>query len=186
MADEDILIEIEERMEEAVEATRHECQKIRTGRANIALLDGISAECYGASTPINHLANITVPEPRMILIQPYDRSIIKAIETAIMKSGLGITPNNDGVVIRLTLPELTGERRKELVRVVKRIAEEGKVALRNHRHRANDKIKKGEKDGEIPKDESKRMLTEVQKLTEDYSKKIDEVLAEKEEEILNF
>lgn len=186
MADEDILFEIEEKMEASVEATKHECHKIRTGRANIALLDGISADCYGSTTPINHLANITIPEPRTILIQPYDRSIIKHIETAILKSGLGITPNNDGTSIRLSLPELTGERRKELVRVVKKIAEEGKVALRNHRHKANDKIKKGEKAGEIPKDDGKRMLNDVQKLTEDYSKKIDDVLAEKEDEILNF
>jgi len=186
MIPDEILKEAEEKMAVSVKATRHECQKIRTGRANIALLDGINAECYGTSTPINHLANITVPEPRSILIQPYDRSIIRAIETALQKSDLGITPNNDGNVIRLNLPELTGERRKELVKVVKKIGEEGKVAIRNHRHKANDRIKKAEKDGVIPKDDSKRLLEEVQELTEVYSVRIDEVLTEKEEEILNF
>ena len=178
--------ETKKAMETAVEATRHETTKIRTGRANSALLDGIDVECYGTKSPITHVANVTVPEPRSLVIQPYDKSVIKNIESAINKSDLGLTPNNDGKVIRLNLPELNEERRRDLVKVVKKIGEEGKVSLRNHRHKANDQIKKGEKDGEIPADEAKRLLDEVQELTEIYSKHIDEVLAEKEDEIMNF
>jgi ribosome recycling factor len=178
--------ETEKGMQSAVEAMRHETAKIRTGRANVALLDGIDVECYGSKSPIPHVANVTVPEPRSLVIQPYDKSVIKNIETAINKSDLGLNPNNDGKVIRLNLPELNEERRRDLVKVVKKIGEEGKVSLRNHRHKANDQIKKGEKDGEIPADEAKRLLDEVQEMTEVYTKQIDHLLAEKEDEIMNF
>ncbi len=178
--------EAEASMESAVEATRHEAAKIRTGRANVALLDGIDVESYGAKSPISHVANITVPEPRMIVIQPYDKSVIKTIEAAINKSDIGLNPNNDGTVIRLTLPELNEERRRELVKVVKKIGEEGRVSLRNHRHKANDYVKKGEKDGGIPGDEAKRLLDEIQEMTEEHNKAIDQLLTDKEEEIMNF
>lgn len=173
-------------MQAAVKAIGHECHKIRTGRANIALLDGIMVECYGTSNPIHHVANLTVPESRMIIIQPYDRSNIKAIETAIQKSDIGINPNNDGNVIRLVLPDLTEERRKELVKIAKKIGEEGKVAIRNHRHKANDAIKKGEKDGTIPEDDGKHMLDQIQKMTDKYNAEIEKLLKEKEDEILSF
>jgi ribosome recycling factor len=181
-----IISETEKGMQAAVKATSHECQKIRTGRANIALLDGIMVDCYGTSNPIQHVANLTVPESRMIVIQPYDRSNIRAIETAIQKADIGINPNNDGNVIRLVLPDLTEERRKELVKIAKKIGEEGKVAIRNHRHKANDAIKKGEKDGAIPEDDGKHMLDEVQRLTDKYNEEIDNLLKEKEEEIMTF
>ena len=186
MTPDGILKDLKHKMDASVHATEHECHKIRTGRANIALLDGITAEVYGTSSPLNQIANMTVPEARTIVIQPYDRSIIKAIERAIMSSDLGLNPNNDGNVIRLHLPELTGERREELVKVVKKIGEEGKVALRNHRHKALDLIKQAEKDGDVPQDESKRIQAEIQKLTDANSNKIDQLLKEKEEEILHF
>ncbi|MCA9413628.1 MAG: ribosome recycling factor [Candidatus Omnitrophica bacterium] len=178
--------ETEKAMKAAVEATRHEAAKIRTGRANVAILDGIDVDCYGSKSPIPHVANVTVPEPRTIVIQPYDKSVIKHIETAINKSDLGLTPNNDGTVIRLTLPELNEERRKELVKVVKKIGEEGKVSIRNHRHKANDQAKKAEKDGDIPQDEAKQLQDEVQEMTERFNTEIDKLLADKEEEIMNF
>lgn len=186
MEPEKIYEEVDKAMSAAVESTRHEAVKVRTGRASAALLDGIDVDCYGTRSPIAHVANITIPEPRSIVIQPYDRSVIKAIETAINKSDLGLHPNNDGKVIRLNLPDLNEERRKELVRVVKKIGEEGKVSLRNHRHKANDQVKKGEKDGTIPQDEAKKLLDEIQELTEEYSRQIDRILADKEEEIMNF
>jgi ribosome recycling factor len=186
MSPAEILKEAEEHMKGSVHATHHECQKIRTGRANSAILDGIDVDCYGGKSPISHLANISIPESRTIVIQPYDRSLIKAIDTAIQKSDIGLTPNNDGSVIRLNLPALTEDRRKELVKVVKRIAEEGRVAVRNHRHKANDKLKKGEKEGTIPEDEGKRCIDEIQKMTDRYIGEIDRQLNEKEDEILHF
>ncbi|MCG3198765.1 MAG: ribosome recycling factor [Candidatus Omnitrophica bacterium] len=186
MPTEEILKDAETHMKASVHATHHECQKIRTGRANAAILDGIDVECYGAKSPISHVANISIPEPRTIVIQPYDRSLIKAIDTAIQKSDIGLNPSNDGSVIRLNLPPLTEERRKDLVKVVRKIGEEGKVAIRNQRHKSNDKVKKGEKDGSIPEDEGKRVIDEIQKLTDRYSAEIDKLLKEKEEEILHF
>ncbi|MCA9448901.1 MAG: ribosome recycling factor [Candidatus Omnitrophica bacterium] len=186
MTPNEVLKETGKMMEASIHAVQHEVAKIRTGRANIALLDGIHVEAYGTQSPLNQVANLTVPEPRMIVIQPYDRSIIKAIDTAINKSDLGLTPNNDGTVIRLHLPELTGERREELVKITKKIGEEGKVALRNHRHKAIDAFKEAEKDGDIPQDESKRLQGEIQKMTDNYTTKIDEILKEKEDEILHF
>ncbi|MCA9438423.1 MAG: ribosome recycling factor [Candidatus Omnitrophica bacterium] len=178
--------ETEKGMRASVESTRHETTKIRTGRANPALLDGIEVDCYGTKNPITHVANVTVPEPRTIVIQPYDQSTIKSIESAINKSDLGLTPNSDGKIIRLNLPELNEERRRDLVKLVKKIGEEGKVALRNHRHKANDQIKKGEKEGEIPQDEAIRLLDEVQSLTEKFNQEIDQLLTDKEDEIMSF
>lgn len=181
-----ILDEAELHMKGSVQATLHECQKIRTGRANAAILDGIDVDCYGGKSPIAHLANISVPESRSIVIQPFDRSLIKAIDTAIQKSDLGLTPHNDGMVIRLNLPTLTEDRRKDLVKVVRRVCEEGRVAIRNVRHKSNDKLKKGEKDGTIPEDVSKRSIDDMQKLTDRYIAEIDKVLKDKEDEILHF
>jgi ribosome recycling factor len=186
MSTKDIINEAEQHMKGSLQATLHECQKIRTGRANSAILDGIDVDCYGAKSPIAHLANISIPESRSIVIQPYDRSLIKAIDTAIQKSDLGLTPQNDGNVIRLNLPSLTEDRRKDLVKVVRRVCEEGRVAVRNVRHKSNDKLKKGEKDGSIPEDEGKRAIDEMQKLTDRYIAEIDKVLKDKEDEILHF
>jgi ribosome recycling factor len=186
MSTKDILKEIENHMKGAVQATQHECHKIRTGRANAAILDGIDVDCYGGKSPIAHVANISIPESRTIVIQPYDRSLIKAIDTAIQKSDLGLNPNNDGTAIRLNLPSLTEERRKDLAKVVRRIGEEGKISIRNQRHKGNDKLKKGEKDGDIPEDECKRAQDEVQKLTDRFIAEIDRILKEKEDEILHF
>lgn len=186
MSYQEILQEAEDQMKAAIQATHHECQKIRTGRANSAILDGIDVECYGAKSPISHVANISIPESRSILIQPYDRSLIKAIDHALQKSDIGITPSNDGIVIRLNLPPLNEERRKDLVKLVRKIGEEGKVAIRNHRHKANDKLKKGLKDGTIPEDEERRCMDQIQKLTDKYSAEIDKLLKDKEDEILHF
>lgn len=184
MSKQEILQETEEGMKASFSSTTHEVHKIRTGRANSAMLDGIDVEAYGGKSAIHHLANISIPEPRTIVIQPYDRSLIKAIDHAIQKSDLGINPNNDGTVIRLNLPMLTEDRRKDLVKVVKKIGEEGRVAVRNHRHKANDRIKKAEKDGLIPEDEARHAVDEVQKMTDKYVHDIDTLLKEKEEEIL--
>ena len=186
MSTKDIIKEAEAHMKGSVQATLHECQKIRTGRANAAILDGVDVECYGGKSPIAHLANISIPESRTIVIQPYDRSLIKAIDTAILKSDIGLNPQNDGMVIRLNLPPLTEERRKDLVKVVRRIGEEGRVAVRNVRHKGNDRLKKGEKDGSIPEDEGKRATDEIQKITDRYIAEIDKILKDKEDEILHF
>lgn len=186
MSTKEIHNDTESHMKSTIQATLHECQKIRTGRANAAILDGIDVDCYGAKSPIAHLANISIPEPRQILIQPYDRSLLKMIDTAIQKSDLGLTPNNDGQVIRLNLPPLTEERRRDLVKVIRKIGEEGKISLRNLRHKAIDRLKKGEKDGTIPEDESKRCQDEVQKLTDRFTNEIDRILKDKEDEILHF
>ncbi len=186
MSTKDILNEAEQHMKSAVQAMQHECQKVRTGRANAAILDGIDVDCYGGKSPISHLANISIPESRTIVIQPYDRSLIKAIDTALQKSDLGLTPHNDGSVIRLNLPTLTEERRKDLVKVVRRVGEEGRVSVRSIRHKAIDKLKKGEKDGSIPEDEGKRTIDDMQKLTDKFIADIDKILKEKEDEILHF
>jgi ribosome recycling factor len=184
MTPEEILSQTEEMMKNATRAYQHECSKIRTGRANTAILDGIDVDCYGSKSPIMHVANVSVPEPRLIIIQPYDRSLIKAIESALFKSDIGLTPSNDGAVIRLVIPNLTEERRKELVKVIRKISEEAKVSVRNHRHHAVDQIKKGEKDGLIPQDVAKKTTTQIQDLTDRYNHKVDEIFKEKEQEIL--
>jgi len=186
MSPEEILLEAEEGMEGAVNAISHECAKIRTGRANTAILDGIDVECYGGKSPIAHVANLSIPEPRTIIIQPYDKSILGPIEIAINKSDLGLNPNSDGNVIRLNIPDLTEERRKDLVKVVKKIAEEGRVSIRTRRHKAIELLKSGQKEGLIPEDESKKASDEAQKLTDKYNEKIDHLLKEKEEEILTI
>ena len=186
MISEDFLDEIELRMEEAVEACRHEMARLRTGRASAALLDGVSVDAYGTRTPLRQLANVSVPEARLIVVQPYDKSIIGDIERAINKADLGLTPNNDGKLVRLSVPPLTEERRRDLVKVVKKLAEEGKVHVRGIRREGNDELKKAEKAGEIPEDESHRMQDKVQELTNKFVKNIDKALEEKENEILNF
>ncbi|WP_226658301.1 ribosome recycling factor [Pseudalkalibacillus hwajinpoensis] len=174
----------EERMQNGISSLKRELATLRAGRANASLLDKIQVDYYGAPTPVNQLAGISVPEARMLLIQPYDKTAIGDIEKAILKSDLGLTPSNDGNVIRLTIPALTEERRKDLVKLVKKYAEDGKVVIRNIRRDANDELKKKEKDGEITEDELRRGNDDVQKLTDKYVAEADSIAADKEKEIM--
>ncbi|URN93441.1 MAG: ribosome recycling factor [Candidatus Pristimantibacillus lignocellulolyticus] len=173
----------EERMDKAIGSLKREFATLRAGKASPALLDRIQVEYYGTMTALNQLANITTPDSRTLLIQPWDKSSVNDIERAIMKSDVGMTPSNDGGTIRLSVPMLTEERRMELVKTAKKIAEEAKVAIRNIRRDANDSIKKLEK-SEISEDESKRYQDDVQKLTDKFISESDKVLATKEKEIL--
>ena len=175
--------EVERRMEKRVDELVSEFKTIRAGRANASVLDKISVEYYGTMTPINQVGAISSPEPRMLVIQPWDGSIIKDIEKAINKSELGITPQNDGKVIRLTFPPLTEERRKELVKKVKKYAEEAKVAIRNVRRDSIEDYKKQKKNGEITEDDMKKIEKDIQNLTDKYIKEIDSVTSDKEKEI---
>ncbi len=179
-----VLKDIEEKMNKVVENLRNDYSSIRAGRANPALLDKIKVEYYGVSTPLNQVGNISAPEARLLLIQPWDKSILGDIEKAILKSDLDLNPNNDGNVIRISIPQLTEERRKELVKLVKKKAEEYRVAIRNSRREANDEIKKMEKNGDISEDELHLSQENVQELTDKYIEKIESVLKAKEEEIM--
>ncbi|MFJ5963360.1 ribosome recycling factor [Bacillus sp. NPDC093026] len=180
----EVLSQAKEKMEKAVAAYGRELATVRAGRANASLLDKVTVEYYGAQTPLNQIASITVPEARMLIVTPYDKTAIGDIEKAIQKSDLGITPTSDGNVIRIAIPALTEERRKELVKVVKKYSEEAKVAVRNIRRDANDDLKKLEKNGEITEDELRSSTEDVQKLTDEYVAKIDDVTKDKEKEIM--
>ncbi len=182
----EVLSTTKENMNKTMEHVRHEFATIRTGRASTSLLDGISVDYYGSSVPLNQIANISVPEGRLLLITPYDKGTLGSIEKAILKSDLGLTPNNDGKLIRIPIPELTEERRKDLVKVVRRLAEDSRISIRNIRRDAKDRVKKGEKNGEISEDDSHRIMNEVQKVTDEFVGKIDEVLKAKEEEIMEI
>jgi ribosome recycling factor len=173
-----------DRMHKSVDSTRHEFTSIRTGRATPALLDRVEVDYYGARTPLKQLAGISAPEARLLSVTPYDKSSIKAIEKAIMESDVGLTPNNDGNIIRLTIPELTEERRKELVKVVRRIAEDGRVAIRNVRRDVMHDLRELKEAGEVGKDDEHRAEVELQKLTDARIGELDETLAAKEKEIL--
>jgi ribosome recycling factor len=173
------------RMDKAIEHLKATFQGVRTGRAHPALVEEIKVDYYGAATPIKQMGGITIPEPRQILITPYDRGTLKAIEKAIQASPLGINPRTDGDSVRLTLPELTRERRVELSKLVNKYAEEGRVAVRNVRREAVDAFKKREKDGDIGEDDLKKIQKEVQDLTDEAIRKIEGLLQEKEKEILN-
>lgn len=175
----------QEKMDKALQALRNELTNIRTGRATPSLLDQVKVDYYGAPTPVTQVANVSVPEPRMIVIQPWDRSLLKVIEKAIMTSDLGLNPNNDGTVIRLNLPLLTEERRKELVKVVNKKGEASRVEIRNIRRDFNDAVKKQVKAKEITEDDAKDATDFSQKLTDKYTKKIDDVLAQKEKEVMS-
>ncbi|HPT82869.1 MAG TPA: ribosome recycling factor [Limnochordia bacterium] len=172
------------RMEEVINRTKKAFAGVRTGRANPALLDRIIVSYYGTPTPLPQMASVSVPEPRMLVITPWDKNSIKDIEKAILASDLGLVPNNDGTVIRLAIPPLTEERRKDLVRLVRKDAEDFRVAVRNIRRDLNEAAKKLEKDGEISEDELRRTQDEIQKLTDRYIEQIDELLKVKEKEIL--
>jgi ribosome recycling factor len=178
------LKEVSAHMDKSVEAIRNEFATVRTGKAAPALLDLIKVDAYGSQMPLNQMATIAAPEPRLLVVQPYDPSQLGAIEKAIMASDLGLVPNNDGKIIRLPIPPLTEERRKELVRLTHKIAEEGRVAIRNIRHDANKRIHQAQKDGDVSEDEMHRQLKEVQDLTDKHIATIDQMLERKEQEVM--
>ena len=180
----ELLADARERMSKSVESTRHEFGSVRTGRASPALLDRIAVDYYGTSTPLKQLATISAPEARLLSIQPYDKTSIKGIERAILESDIGLTPSNDGNLIRLAIPELTEERRKQLVRVVRQIAEEGRVAIRNIRRDVMHDLRELKEAGEAGSDDEHRAEQELQKVTDARVKELDELLKHKEEEIL--
>jgi ribosome recycling factor len=184
MSDDATIARAKQKMEKAVEVIQREFTSIRTGRATTALLDGIKVEAYGSPMPLVQVASLSAPEPRLLVVQPWDQTLIPEVEKAIQKSDLGLTPTNDGTVIRLPIPQLTEERRKDLVRLVKRVAEEGRVAIRNVRRDSNEDLKKREKEKEISEDESRRLTQQVQDLTDKYIKEMDGILTEKEKEIM--
>ena len=180
----DFLEDAGDRMHKSVESTRHEFSSVRTGRASPALLDRVEVDYYGTRTPLKQLAGISATEARLLTVTPYDKSSIKAIEKAIMESDVGLTPSNDGNLIRLTIPELTEERRKELVKVVRRIAEEGRVAIRNVRRDVMHDLRELKGEGEVGKDDEHRAEVELQKLTDSRIDELDSALSAKEKEIL--
>lgn len=184
MATKKVFQETEEKMKKAMDSLKKELGNIRAGRATPAMLERVSVDYYGTPTPVNQVANVTAPEPRMLVIQPWEKNLLSVIEKAILKSDLGITPNNDGNVIRLNVPQLTQQRRTELVKMTKKSAEEAKVAVRNLRRDANESLKKLEKDKAISEDENKRGQEEIQKLTDKYIKEVDRISEVKEKEIM--
>jgi ribosome recycling factor len=179
-----IFTQLQKEMEGSIAALRKELGKVRTGRASTSLLEGILVEYYGTSTPLNQLATLSAPEPRLLVIQPFDRKALGEIVMAILKSDLGLTPANDGKIIRVPIPQLTEDRRKDLVKHVKKIAEEFRVSMRNHRRLAIEHLKEAEKKKELTADEFKHGQDRVQKITDDYIARIDKVLKGKEEEIM--
>ncbi|MFQ5898607.1 MAG: ribosome recycling factor [Candidatus Methylomirabilia bacterium] len=181
-----VLKEAETRMQGAIDVLTREFAGVRTGRATTALVEPIRVDYYGTPTPLSQAASLSVPDPKTILIQPWDASLLPAFEKAILKSDLGLTPANDGKVIRLVIPPLTEERRKQLAKAVGKLAEEARVAVRNVRHDANKKLKGMEKDKKISEDDSRRAQDQVQKITDKFTQRVDEVLKKKEEEILAF
>jgi ribosome recycling factor len=176
--------DLEDRMNKTIEALRHELATIRTGRANAALLDQVRVSYYGSDVPVSQVGSISVPEPRMLMISPWEKSALEDLEKAIMTADLGVTPSNDGEVIRLILPELTEDRRKEFVKQAKTMSEKSKVSIRNLRRDANDEVKKQVKEDGLPEDESKRLQDEIQKITDKFIAEIDTVVEKKEQDIL--
>ncbi|MDJ0731865.1 MAG: ribosome recycling factor [Crocosphaera sp.] len=179
-----MLDDLKDNMQKSVEATQRSFNTIRTGRANASILDRVTVDYYGTETQLNSLANITTPDATTIMIQPYDKGSMGQIEKAIQMSDVGLTPNNDGNVIRLNIPPLTEERRKELVKLASKMAEEGKVAIRNIRRDAIDDVRKQEKNSDISKDESRDLQEDIQKVTDQFTGKVDELLAAKEKDIM--
>ena len=182
----DVLSTAEEKMKKAVSALARDFKTLRAGRANPSILDKIHVDYYGTATPLNQLANVSAPEPRLLVVQAWDKSIVADIEKAILKSDIGLTPNSDGTIIRLSIPELTQETRKELVKVVRKKTEEARVVVRNIRREANDELKGMEKNKDISEDETRRAQEEVQNLTNKYVKELDNVLETKESEIMEI
>lgn len=182
----DLYAETKATMEKSIEALQKDLRRIRTGRASLALLDGLMVDYYGSSTPINQLATLSIPEARQIVIQPWDSNAVPDIEKAILKSELGLTPMNDGKVVRIMLPPLTAERRKELVKIVKKMGEEFKVQVRNHRRDSNELLKEMKKEKEISEDDLHKAQERVQKTTDEAIAKLDTIVAEKESEIMEI
>ncbi len=183
---ESIFQDTRESMEKSIVALKNEINRIRTGRASLSILDDIRVDYYGTLTPLNQMASLSVPESRLITIQPWDVSIIKEIEKAILKSDLDLAPSNDGKLIRISIPSLTEDRRKQLVKVVQKKGEEHKIAVRNIRRDSNDLLKGLKKDGDIAEDDAFRAQDQVQKITDEHTKSMDEICKEKEQEILEF
>ena len=181
-----ILSTAQTKMQKTIEVLRVDLASVRAGRASVSLLDKVMVEYYGTPTPVNQVASVTVPEPRMIVIQPWEKNLLKDIERAIMKSDLGLNPNSDGSVIRLNLPQLTEERRKELVKTVHKKAEDARVSIRNLRREANDSVKKAEKAKEITEDEAKKANDDIQKMTDKFIKEVDTVMEHKEKEVMEI
>jgi len=182
----DIYQETSESMSKSIDSLKRELKRVRTGRASLSILDGIRVDYYGTLTPLNQMATLAVPESRLITIQPWDVSVIQDIEKAILKSDLGLTPANDGKILRISIPPLTEERRKELVKMVHKMCEDHKVSVRNVRRDSNELLKSLKKDGDISEDEAFKAQDEVQKITDDHIKLIDECFTNKEKEILEF
>ena len=183
---ESIYDETQEKMGKSLSALENELKRVRTGRASQSLLDGIRVDYYGTVTPLNQMASISVPESRLVTVQPWDVSVIRDIEKAILKSDLGLTPSNDGKLIRISIPPLTEERRKELVKVVNKMTEDHKVAIRNIRRDSNELLKGMKKDGDISEDDAFKAQDQVQNITDDHIKRVDGIYKEKEKEILEF
>ena len=180
----DVILDMAEKMEKSVEMFKVELSKIRTGRASLALLEGIMVDAYGSSMPLNQVGTLTIPESRLIAIQPWDPQLLAVIEKALLKASIGLTPVNDGKIIRLNIPQLTEERRKELVKQVKKTAEEFRVAVRNSRRDAIDTLKKQKQDKEISEDDMFRLQDEAQSETDSHIKQIDDITASKEKEVM--
>jgi len=181
----ELFVDVKDRMNKAVEHYRHEVSTIRTGRASANILDVVKVDYYGTPTPLNNIAHVTVPEGQLIVIQPFDPNSLEFIEKAIMSSDVGLTPNNDGSVIRLNIPTLTEERRKDLVKVVHKIIEEGRVAVRNIRRDANDLLKKSEKDNDLSEDNLRRATDNIQEMTDEHIKNLNQIQEAKEKDILD-
>ena len=183
---EEIISECRQKMTKTIEILKKEFQRIRTGRASTSLMDGIKVSCYDTQMPLDQVASISIPESRLITIKPWDQTIIGEIEKGILKSELGLTPMNDGKIIRIPIPPLTEERRKELAKLARKMAEEGKISIRNHRREANELLKELKQEKEISEDDMFKGQDEVQKVTDEFIKNIDDVTGEKEREIMEF
>jgi len=181
-----LIEKVKEGMDKTIRSLQSDLQKIRTGRASAALLDDVKIESYGAHMPLNQVATLATPEARLITVNPFDKSMLGAVEKAILTSGLGLTPQNDGKIIRIPIPALSEERRKEIAKQVKKIGEEAKIAVRHHRQDGNTKAKNAQKEHGWPEDQVKKANEEVQKLTDTYSKKVDELCTVKEKEVLTL
>lgn len=181
---EKLLLETENSMKKSIEVFKSELSKIRTGKATPSLLDGITVEYYGVKSPLNQVATISTPDPKIIVVQPWDKTILSVIEKEILKANIGLTPSNDGNVIRISVPPLTEERRKEIIKTLKKLAEEIKIGIRQIRRDNIEKLKEMKKDGKISEDDEERLEKEIQKITEKYVSGVDEILLKKENEIL--
>ena len=184
--EEEILSELRQKMNKAVDALKKDFRKIRTGRASTALLDGIKVDCYDTKMPIDQVATISAPESRLLTIQPWDQTLMGNVEKSILKSELGLTPMNDGKIIRIAIPPLTEERRKELAKLARKMAEDNKISIRNLRREANDMFKELKSEKEISEDALYRSQDDVQKITDEFIKKVDETTSQKEQEIIEF